>query len=508
MNFLQRILPGEFISAVLITLYFAVLGLLSIYGLHRYQMLYLYYRHRARLRRRAVWNRPWPSVTVQLPLYNELYVARRLIEAVCAMDYPRELLEVQVLDDSTDKTSDLVAELVRLRREAGVRISHIRRAERRGYKAGALDAGLKCATGEFIAVFDADFVPPRDFLRRLLPHLADPAVGMVQARWDHLNRDYSLLTRVQSLLLDGHFVIEHAARNASGRFFNFNGTAGIWRRRCIEESGGWQHDTLTEDLDLSYRAQLAGWRFIYLADASAPSELPIEMDAFKSQQHRWAKGSVQTARKLLGRILRSPVGAAVKLEAFVHLTSNFSYPLMVMMSALLFPVMAIRARASALNLLLIDLPLFLISTTSVSSFYLCSQKELGRSPWKTLPLIPPLMAIGIGLSITTARAVLEALGQMNGEFRRTPKHGIEGREGSAAGKRYRGQRSYALVVEALFAVYFSIVLAVAVVSRMWAALPFLALFWWGYSFTAGLSLLQRLGPRTAASAGDILPARA
>ena len=288
-----------------------------------------------------------------------MYVADRLIEAVCRIEYPRDRLEIQVLDDSTDETQSIAELAVRRFAAQGVDIKYYHRADRAGYKAGALEAGLKAARGEFVAIFDADFIPPSDFLTHLMPHFADPRVGMVQARWGHINQDYSLLTKIQSILLDGHFVLEHGGRNRSGRFFNFNGTAGAWRRTAIDDAGGWQHDTLTEDLDLSYRAQLRGWRFVFLSDLIAPAEVPVEMNAFKSQQHRWAKGSVQTCRKLLPRILRSDLPLGVKAEAFFHLTANFNYPLMCILSVLMFPSMVIRYNMGWYEMILIDVPLVL-----------------------------------------------------------------------------------------------------------------------------------------------------
>ncbi len=292
--------------------YFFVLIVLAAYGWHRYYLVYLYMRHRDRQPQPGPQLDPLPVVTIQLPLYNEMYVADRLIDTVCEIDYPRELLEIQVLDDSTDETRGIAELAVRRRAAQGFDIRYYHRTDRTGYKAGALEAGLKVARGEFVAIFDADFIPTSDFLQRLMPHFADPKVGMVQARWGHINQDYSLLTRIQAILLDAHFVLEHGGRNRSGRFFNFNGTAGIWRRSAIADAGGWQHDTLTEDLDLSYRAQLRGWRFVFVPDVIAPAEVPVEMNAFKSQQHRWAKGSIQTCRKLLPTILRAKVPLAVK----------------------------------------------------------------------------------------------------------------------------------------------------------------------------------------------------
>ncbi len=482
------------LARALLALYYLVLGTLAVYGVHRLALLALYYRAD---RRRPAPPEPaeWPLVTVQLPLYNELYVAGRLIDAVCDLDYPRARLEIQVLDDSTDETSEVVAERVERHRRRGFRIHHLHRRDRRGYKAGALAAGMERASGELLAVFDADFVPQPGFLKQTVPHFQDPAIGMVQARWGHINRDYSLLTRIQAILLDGHFVIEHAARNLAGRFFNFNGTAGIWRRQAIVDAGGWQHDTLTEDLDLSYRAQLAGWRFRFLPEVEVPAELPVEINAFKSQQYRWAKGSLQTARKLLGRILRAPLPARVKLEAFVHLTNNLSYLLMVALSLLIFPAMLLRRGSDLPLVLMVDLPLFAGATLSVLAFYVASQVEAGRRWHGELKYLPALMGLGIGLAINNSRAVVAGLMRRGGVFERTPKYRIEGAAGGWRGKRYRVPRNLWTVVEGVLAVYFLGCLAVGWRLGMWLSLPFLYLFVHGYCY---MLLLSMLSGRTAA----------
>jgi cellulose synthase/poly-beta-1,6-N-acetylglucosamine synthase-like glycosyltransferase len=269
------------VETLTLATYFFVLIILAIYGWHRYYLVYLYMRYRGQEPKAGPALSPTPVVTIQLPLYNEMYVADRLIESICAMDYPRELLEIQVLDDSTDETRSIAEAAVRRFAAEGIDIRYYHRADRTGYKAGALEAGLKVARGEFIAIFDADFLPNPDFLIRLMPHFTGDKIAMVQARWGHINQDYSLLTKIQSILLDGHFVLEHGGRNRAGRYFNFNGTAGIWRRIAIADAGGWQHDTLTEDLDLSYRAQLRGWQFVFVSDVIAPAEVPVEMNAFK-----------------------------------------------------------------------------------------------------------------------------------------------------------------------------------------------------------------------------------
>jgi len=376
------------LEIAVVAAYGLVLLVLSVYGSHRYFMAYLYYRHKYNVPvPRSRWE-ALPRVTVQLPIFNEMYVVERLIAAVCELDYPRESLEVQVLDDSTDETTGIARRTVDSWKARGIDIHYIHRTNRQGFKAGALENGLKTATGEFVAVFDADFVPPRDFLRKTVNHFTDEGVGMVQVRWEHLNRGFSSLTEVQSILLDAHFVIEHTARNRSGRFFNFNGTAGIWRRTTIASAGGWQHDTLTEDLDLSYRAQMKGWKFVFLPEVVAPAEIPVEMSAFKSQQHRWAKGSIQTAMKLLPRILSSELPYAVKKEAFFHLTANVAYLLMIPLAILMPITVVVRVSHGWIEVLLLDLPFFATATMSVCVFYVASQREIHASTWQRIKYLP------------------------------------------------------------------------------------------------------------------------
>ena len=471
--------------------YFFVLIILAIYGWHRYYLVYLYMRNRDKEPKPGPALDPLPVVTIQLPLYNEMYVADRLIAAVCAMDYPRDRLEIQVLDDSTDETRGIVDLAVRRHAAEGIDIKYYHRHDRTGYKAGALEAGLAVARGEFVAIFDADFIPTADFLTRLMPHFADPQIGMVQARWGHINQDYSLLTKIQSILLDGHFVLEHGGRNRSGRFFNFNGTAGVWRRAAIADAGGWQHDTLTEDLDLSYRAQLKGWRFVFVSDLIAPAEVPVEMNAFKSQQHRWAKGSIQTCRKLLPQILRADVPLGVKTEAFFHLTANFNYPLMVILSVLMFPAMVIRYNMGWYEMLLIDVPLFFAATFSVCNFYMVCQREI-HSDWRArIKYLPFLMSIGIGLSINNTRAVFEALFNKQSEFTRTPKYRIEGDADEWVGKRYRQSVAVQPLIELALGLYFTATVFYALANQIYGTLPFLVLFQIGFLYTGLLSIVQQ-----------------
>ena len=393
---------------------------------------------------------------MQLPIFNEMYVADRLISTVCEMDYPRELLEIQVLDDSTDETTEIAERAVRRFASRGFNIRYLHRVDRRGYKAGALEAGMSESTGEFVAIFDADFIPPRDFLQKTLPYFAtDPKIGMVQARWGHINQDYSLLTKIQSILLDAHFVLEHGGRNRAGCFFNFNGTAGVWRREAIASAGGWQHDTLTEDLDLSYRAQLAGWRFVFLPDVVSPAEVPVEMNSFKSQQHRWAKGSIQTCMKLLPRILRSKQPLSVKAEAFFHLSANFNYLLMSMLSILMFPAMWVRYNMGWTEMLIIDVPLFFAATASIGVFYVKAQRELYPDWRQRMKYLPFLMSIGIGLCVNNTRAVLEALFHKQSEFARTPKYGIERDSDEWVGKKYHQSVGVQPLIELALGLYFT-----------------------------------------------------
>ena len=467
---------NELLSQVVLATYYGILGILALYGAHRFFLLALYYRTRHQVPAAPPAPASWPHVTVQLPLFNEMYVATRLIDAVCRLDYPPDRLEVQVLDDSTDETREIVAESVARWREAGIDIVQLHRTDRTGFKAGALAAGLECAKGDLLAIFDADFVPQPSFLEQTVIHFSDEKIGMVQGCWEHINREYSLITRIQSIFLDGHFLIEHAARNRSGRFFNFNGTAGVWRKAAILDAGGWQHDTLTEDLDLSYRAQLNGWKFLFLPDVKAPAELPVEINAFKRQQYRWAKGSIQTARKLLPRILRAPLPKAVKLEAVIHLTNNVAYFLMVGLSILVFPAMILRRGSELHKLLLVDLPLFLCATVAFLLFYLSSQLARGGNWRREITRLPPLMGVGIGLAINNSRAVLSGLSGKVGVFERTPKYRIESRRDTWRSKRYRVSWSTSDLVEGLFAAYFVFTFVTSWQLGMWLSLPFLYLF--------------------------------
>ncbi|MFO1462531.1 MAG: cellulose synthase family protein [bacterium] len=484
----------DLVSFIFLGVYFSVLGVLAIFGFHRYYLTYLYYKNKRRLPQDVPTFEALPRVpfvTVQLPIYNEKYVVERLVQRICALDYPRDRLEIQLLDDSTDETQEIAKAIVREQQQLGQPIVYLHRQNRQGFKAGALDEGLKVAKGELIAIFDADFLPEADFLKRMVPYFfARRKYGMVQARWGHLNQDYSLMTQAQSILLDGHFVIEHTARNRSGRFFNFNGTAGIWDRRCIEAAGGWHYDTLTEDLDLSYRAQLKGWKFLYVPEVVVPAELPVDMNGFKSQQHRWAKGSVQTAKKLVPRILRSALPPRVKMEACFHLLNNFAYVLMVLLSLAMPVSLYLRHQLRLQSILWIDLPVFVMATLSIASFYICSQKEI-YPDWKSRLLYLPLnIALGIGLAINNTKAVFEALLNRQSEFTRTAKFAIATKSDAWQHKKYRSTFGLVTFFEVFLGMYFSLAIGYAFLHGLWMSLYSLLFFQVGFFYVGFLSLFQ------------------
>lgn len=479
--------------------YFGILGILSIYGIHRFETIRTYFKHRKKATGAAPGRfENLPRVTIQLPLYNERYVLERLIDEVVRMEYPRDLLQIQVLDDSTDETHAFAGALCERYKNIGHPIEYLHRDNREGFKAGALQAGLKSATGEFIAVFDADFIPPVDFLTRTIHHFADPKVGVVQTRWSYLNRDFNFLTEVEALLLDGHFILEHGARSRASYFFNFNGTAGILRREMIDDAGGWQHDTLTEDSDLSYRAQLKGWKFVYLPGLECPSELPVEIHGFQVQQFRWAKGLTQCAKKLLPDIMRSKIPFRAKFEAIMHLTPNISFPLMIVISALMLPVMIVRFYMGWWQMMLLDFPLIVASFWSISAFYVIAQRELHPKTWKrTFLFLPMLMIVGVGLALINTRAVMEALFGVKSGFVRTPKYAIEGnslrsssQEKSLTQKKYKRRSGWLPYFELMCGSWFFYMCWFAVTTRNYASLPFLVLFASGY-YWAGFGTLYQ-----------------
>jgi cellulose synthase/poly-beta-1,6-N-acetylglucosamine synthase-like glycosyltransferase len=481
---------SSFDSAIFIS-YTTVLTILSVYGLHRLWLVYTYLRWRRNLPGPAPAVVNWPSVTIQLPIYNERYVIERLLNAVAQLDYPRELLDIQILDDSTDDTQEVARACVKRHQARGLPIRYLRRGHRTGFKAGNLAEGLKSATGELIAHFDADFVPAADFLRRTVPYFSDPKIAVVQARWTYLNGNYSLLTEIETIMLDGHFVIEQGARSRSGAFFNFNGTAGVCRRTAIDDSGGWQHDTLTEDTDLSYRAQLRGWRFIYLPEIECLSELPIEMSAFKTQQTRWSKGLIQTAKKLLPQILSSDAPVRAKAEAFFHLTAGISAPLMVVFSILVLPASIVRVNGGWFLSLLVNLLGFLTSC-AIAAFYIVSQRELHPRAWKRPILyLPLLIALGIGLSLCNAKAVLEALFGVKSDFVRTPKYNLDSGSPSWHDKTYSSPTGWMPWLEITFGLYYLFVFVYMLHIGNYKIAPFLLLFVLGFLCTGVMSVTQR-----------------
>ncbi len=470
--------------------YTAVLLGLSIYGLHRYHIVYLYLKNKGRVPEPKGQFETLPRITVQLPIFNELYVVERLLEAVSKLDYPRDLMDVQLLDDSTDETRELSAKRVAELKAAGLDIVHIHRTDRTGFKAGALENGIKTAKGEYILILDADFVPTPDVLKKTIHFFTDDKVGMIQTRWGHLNRTYSMLTRVQAMFLDGHLLLEQTGRNRSGRFINFNGTAGVWRKSCIADAGGWHHDTLTEDLDLSYRAQLKGWRFVFLPNLVTPAELPVDMNGFKSQQHRWTKGSIQTCRKLLPAVWKAELPLTIKLEATMHLTSNYAFLLLACICVLMHP----SAGGGAGNMwktFLIDIPIFITGSLPAVIFYIVSQRELyPRSWWREVLYLPALLALTIGLAVNNAWAVISGMSGKTGEFTRTPKYGIKTRTQSWKKSKYTVAKNILPLVEVGFAAYFIYFLVHEIYVMNWFAIPFLGLFAVGFSYVAISSLVQ------------------
>jgi cellulose synthase/poly-beta-1,6-N-acetylglucosamine synthase-like glycosyltransferase len=487
-------MQGSLGSIIWTICYLTVLVGLSAYGIHRYVIIYLFLKNRKRAVAPAGHFQQLPKVTMQLPIFNEVYVVERLLKSVSEIDYPRELLQIQVLDDSTDDTRELTASCVENLQSRGFNVELIHRVDRTGFKAGALETGLASAESDFVCILDADFVPRPDLLRKTIHFFTDPKVGMIQTRWGHLNRGYSLLTRVQAMFLDGHLLLEQTARSRSGRFFNFNGTAGLWRCSCIDQAGGWQHDTLTEDLDLSYRAQLAGWKFIFLPDVITPAELPVDMNGFKSQQHRWTKGSVQTCKKLLPTIWRSHLPLTIKIEATAHLTSNFAYLLLACLCVLLHPSSG-GPQAGWVRMLLVDVPIFMTASVSVAVFYICAQRELNPRTWmREILLLPCLLALGVGLSLNNARAVLEAVFNHKSDFARTPKYGIERKSQPWRSCKYMPLKSLLPLAEMAFALYFSYFVWFAIQHGQFISVPFLAMFQIGFLYVS-LSSLGQWFPR-------------
>jgi cellulose synthase/poly-beta-1,6-N-acetylglucosamine synthase-like glycosyltransferase len=483
---------------------------LAVYGLNSFILAFLYLRHRQtnsptpphprggreqQSLTSPLWGRleegrvNLPTVTVQVPVYNERYVIARVIDAVATLDYPRDYLQIQILDDSTDETTELARARTAFHRERGIDIAVLRRPDRCGFKAGALAWGLTQARGEYIAIFDADFCPHPDFLLQTVPHFLErPQLGLVQARWSHLNAAYSLLTRAQAMAFDGHFIVEQGGRHRSGLLMNFNGTAGVWRKRCIETSGGWQADTLSEDLDLSYRAQLAGWEFLYLPEVDAPAELPPQIAAFKRQQSRWAQGSVQTLRKLAGPIVRSrQLGWGQKVMALLHTSSYLAHALMVVFLLLSLPLLlsgAAPLSLSGLGLLCLGPPLV----------YAISQQQLYSDWERRMGAFPLLMLVGIGIAWCNTQAVWRGLTYWGGTFARTPKFRLEGRNGRWINSTYRLQADSDVIGEAALALYALVTTFVAYTTGHHGMALFLLLYTAAFGTMAGVGLAQVIPP--------------
>ena len=468
--------------------YFLSLTILFVFGCHGFIMIYYHRKYKSVKPLPRNDFSPDSVVTIQLPLYNELYVVERLIDSVCEIDYPKEKLEIQILDDSTDETTRIVQEVVAQKKLEGFDIYHVRRESRKGFKAGALKEGLKIAKGEYIAIFDADFIPHKDFLKKTLSFFSNENIGMVQTRWEHINGDYSILTKAQALALDGHFVIEQTVRNKAGFFINFNGTGGVWRKECIVDAGNWQEDTLTEDLDLSYRAQLNGWKFIFLKDFTSPAELPSEINALKNQQFRWTKGAIETAKKILPSVWKSKVALRVKLQATFHLTNNIVFPFILLAAILNVPLIFIKNSGTHTAYFAI-LSLFVLAFVSSFLFYLYSQKDI-RTDWrKKIVLFPIFMAGSMGFAVNNSRAVIEGLLSRKSEFVRTPKFKVVDNNDSWIGKKYLNTKlGLSVIVELIMAVYCLVGIASSIYFAEIAALPFQILFFTGFSFVAFTSI--------------------
>jgi cellulose synthase/poly-beta-1,6-N-acetylglucosamine synthase-like glycosyltransferase len=467
---------------------------LLVVGLFSLESLYLSYKYWQRGKKIYSNISPdyEPLVTVQLPIYNELYVAERLIQSVCEMDYPRDRIQIQVLDDSSDHTSQICQEQVTKFRNKGFDIELIQRKKRSGFKAGALKEGISSAKGELIAIFDADFLPNPDFLKNTVHLFTDTKVGMVQTRWDHLNEEYSMLTRAQAFGLAGHFIVEQNGRNSSGLFMNFNGTAGIWRKACIHDAGNWQADTLTEDLDLSYRAQIKGWRFVFLNEVVTPSELPAEINALKSQQYRWTKGAVETARKILPMLWKSKLPFTIKFHSTLHLTNNLVYPFILILALLNLPLILIKNQIPESRHYFAIFAFFVVSFGASFLFYALSQRSLYKDWKKRMLLFPLFMSGSMGFSINNSRAVIQALFKIRTPFIRTPKYELIGKKGSFFGKKYGISLDSTVIIEFLMAIYSCTGLVIAVSYFELGIIPFMFMFSAGFFLISYLSIKHYL----------------
>ncbi|MFY0624679.1 MAG: glycosyltransferase family 2 protein [Reichenbachiella sp.] len=441
---------------IIISIYILSLLFIFMFSLGQLHLTWVYLRTK-KLRKTPVKLSHFPTITVQLPIFNEKYVAERLIDCIAQLEYPHDKLEIQVLDDSTDETIEIISRKIKCYLDQGIDIHHIRRNDRRGFKAGALAYGNKIAKGEFMAIFDADFIPEKDFLLNTVSYFDNPEVGCVQTRWGHINKDYSMLTKLQAFGLDAHFTVEQSGRNLSRSFMNFNGTAGVWRKTCIEEAGGWSAETLTEDLDLSYRAQLKGWKFKYAEDVVAPAELPVIMSAIKSQQYRWNKGAAQTAKKNLLNVLKSPYNFRTKVHAFFHLLNSSVFLSLIIAAVMSIPLLMLKSEHIAFETLFSIGRVFLIGFFSISIFYFVGTKAVGtKDPIRYfLKNYPLFLFYSMGLSLHNAIAVAEGLFGKKSPFIRTPKFNIKNRTDKWNKNQYvQSKLTWPTALEGLLAVYF------------------------------------------------------
>lgn len=478
------------LDEIVLIVYILIMSIILIFASHGIIMLFYHRKYIKNIPQSLDTLSLDKIVTIQLPLYNELYVVERLINSVCKIEYPKDKLEIQVLDDSTDETVNLVSKLVKQKQKEGFDIHHIRRGSRIGFKAGALKEGLKTAKGELIAIFDADFVPQSDFLMNTLRYFTNEKIGMVQTRWEHLNEDFSILTKIQALALNGHFVMEQPIRNRAGFFINFNGTGGVWRKECIEDAGNWQDDTITEDLDLSYRAQLNGWKFVYLRDFTTPAELPSEMNALKAQQFRWTKGAIETAKKLLPLVWKSKIPLRIKLQSTFHLTNNIVFPFILLVGILNVPLIFIK-NAGPYSMFFNIMSIFVVAFISSFLFYLYAQKDVYNDWRKRITLFPLFMAGSMGLAVNNSKAVVEGLLDRKSEFVRTPKFKIVNKTDSFVSKknyRSRSKLNSTLIIELVLAVYCLIGVFASIYFMEIAALPFHLMFFFGFASVASLSI--------------------
>lgn len=480
---------------IIAIIYLCVVGALFVYGVNFFYLTYRTWRER-KFKIAVPPLSTLPCVTVQLPIYNELYVAERLIDAVAQLDYPADLLDIQVLDDSTDETAEIVRRAVERWRAQGIAIEQLRRAHRKGFKAGALAYGTQQARGEFIAIFDADFVPTRDFLKRTLPHFADPRLAFIQTRWGHLNRNYSLLTFLQSLAIDAHFMVEQFARSRSDFWFNFNGTAGIWRRAALDDAGGWKADTLTEDLDLSYRVALRGWRALFLREIVVPAELPVSFSAYRRQQHRWARGSFECALKLLPQVWHAPIALSKKIQATLHLT-GYAVHLLLFALMVLYPMVIALSKTFPSLVSLFGIAFALNATTFAPTLlFVIAQQQLDKHWWRALPAILFVTVLGAGMMANTTRAALQVALQRQSIFERTPKFGIAQKNHRWQTRRYQLRLDAIVFVEIAFALFNFWTMLLALQTGNVAIAIYALVFCAGLLFTSGVTLAQNLAVAT------------